>query len=152
MKRTPQGWPKGAEYWSLEQIEEFLTSEQEKPFQYGMEKFTRLVNDCATDRKFVEDSPGLLELLLLVRDGMVDGATEHWTLDDYLEWLISARNKRVSKQRHAETQDFKRDVYQYYREHQGTFRSKRAAAAAIHEAKLVPVEERTIYGWLRELD
>lgn len=152
MKRIPQGWPKGAENMTLEQIEEFLTSEQEKPFQYAMDKFTRSVNDCVTDRKFREGAPELLKFLMLVTYGMADGATEHWTVDDYLEWFIITRNKRVGKLRHAETQDMKMEVYQYYREHQGSFRSKRAAAKAIHEARLVPVKWRTIYGWLLELD
>ncbi|WP_417329045.1 hypothetical protein [Halomonas cupida] len=152
MKRIPQGWPKGAEDMTLEQIEGFLMGEKEKPFNHAMGKVGRFVDDCATDRNFVEAAPALLELLLIMRDGMADGATEHWTVDDYLEWLIVARNRRVAQLRHAETEGMKMEVCQYYREHQGSFRSKRAAATAIHEARLVPVKWRTVYDWLLELD
>lgn len=71
--------------------------------------------------------------------------------------LKEARETRVQRSeagrtRHAETEGMKKFVVQYYEEHKPEFKSKRAAAKAIHEARLVLAAESTIYTWLRSLD
>ncbi|MDP3816680.1 hypothetical protein, partial [Pseudomonas sp.] len=49
-----------------------------------------------------KQSPGLLDLMLVVRDVLADGATDKWTVDDYLSPIEQATRelieRRVSQQ------------------------------------------------------
>lgn len=69
------------------------------------------------------------------------------------EWELiqnesSKKASKAAKARHSETEWIKTQVYEYYDQHKGEFKSLREAAHEI--AKREPVKFRTIYDWLRE--
>lgn len=102
MKRQPYQSPlAGRDDWTLEDIERCILDERGKSFNRAQKKIFGFVNECVTDPDF-KRSPALLKLLLILRDELADGATEGWTVDDYLEPVVQqltevARNARQER-------------------------------------------------------
>ncbi len=83
----------------------------------------------------------------------VDGFQLMSSLSNQLrEWELiqnesSMRASKAAKARHSETEWIKSQVYEYYDQHKGDFKSLREAAKEIEKRE--PVKFRTIYDWLR---
>jgi hypothetical protein len=86
---------------ALEAIVRSIEAEQAHPFAKAQKTIYEFVNQCVTDPNF-KQSPGLLDLMLVVRDVLADGASDKWTVDDYLSPIEQATRelieRRVSQQ------------------------------------------------------
>lgn len=106
---------------------------------------------------------GINSFILHALDGLIiSWLMEGWGADDF-QWFYSLSSKlkewelvqkesskkasNAAKARHSETEWIKTQVYEYYDQHKGDFKSLREAAQEI--AKREPVKFRTIYDWLR---
>lgn len=84
----------------LETIVRYNEALRSHPFTKAQETIREFVNQCVTDPNFVQ-SPGLLDMMLVVRDVLGDGATDEWNIEDYLSPIEQATRERI-KERESE--------------------------------------------------
>lgn len=113
VKREPREQPRidddlPTDEW-LDEYGKWETELRNKPITKASEKLYHFVNECVRDPDF-QQSPGLLELLLVIRDVLADGATEDWGLDDYLGPVVSMAASYANRVKAEKLEHIKREI------------------------------------------
>lgn len=73
----------------LSEIEQFIENRKNQPISRAFGNFYEFVNSCVGNPDFRHpQSESLLSFLLIVREHLLDGLNENWTLDDILQPIV----------------------------------------------------------------
>ncbi|WP_413614888.1 hypothetical protein MRB56_14160 [Halomonas cupida] len=96
---------------ALEEITEFIQWRQSQPLSKASNKVYDFVNDCVTDPNFLHpQSATLLDVMMLLRDVLIDGINEEWDLDDVLEPIMVQARRIVAEKQAAPMIKHQRDT------------------------------------------